>query len=104
MLPKKQILIVEDNSLNREMLTEILAGEYSVLEAGNGQEALELLRTGGDEIALILPEAPADTMPSAAAPETVARSTSTGIAIALAAAALAVLAAGVLFLKKRREN
>ena len=58
-----------------------------------------------DEIALILPEAPADTMPSAAAPETVARSTSTGIAIALAAAALAVLAAGgVWFFKKRKEE
>ena len=36
----KQILIVEDNELNRAMLCEILSEEYQVLEAENGQEAL----------------------------------------------------------------
>ena len=30
---KKQILVVEDNLLNREMLVEILTDKYSVLEA-----------------------------------------------------------------------
>ena len=54
MLPKKQILVVEDNLLNREMLSEILAEHYCVLEAGNGQEALEVLQTQGEHIALIL--------------------------------------------------
>ena len=42
MTPKKQILVVEDNQLNREMLMEILAEQYAVLGAENGQEALEL--------------------------------------------------------------
>ena len=31
MLPKRQILVVEDNPLNREMLLEILSGQYAVL-------------------------------------------------------------------------
>ena len=39
MLPQKKILVVEDNLLNREMLVDILADYYLVLEAGNGQEA-----------------------------------------------------------------
>ena len=50
----KQILIVEDNELNRAMLCEILSEEYQVLEAENGQEALEILRIHGDTVALIL--------------------------------------------------
>ncbi|MGN0968479.1 MAG: EAL domain-containing protein [Oscillospiraceae bacterium] len=54
MLPQKQILIVEDNLLNREMLKEILAGQYSVLEASNGQEALNILKQCADSLALIL--------------------------------------------------
>lgn len=40
MIQKKQVLIVEDNELNRSMLSEILSSEYRVLEAENGQEAL----------------------------------------------------------------
>ena len=43
-MPQKQILIVEDNELNRAMLSEILSGEYQVLEAENGQEALDILK------------------------------------------------------------
>ena len=54
MLPQKQILVVEDNLLNREMLCEILSQQYSVLEAANGQEALDLLREFGEDVALIL--------------------------------------------------
>lgn len=51
---RKQILVVEDNELNRAILCEILSGEYQVLEAGNGQEALDVLRQHKDSIALIL--------------------------------------------------
>ncbi|MGN0465038.1 MAG: EAL domain-containing protein [Lachnospiraceae bacterium] len=54
MIPQKQILIVEDNELNRDMLSEILASEYRVLEAENGQVALDVLRRHKDSIALIL--------------------------------------------------
>ena len=53
MTPKK-ILVVEDNELNREMLVEILSDSYTVLEAGNGHQALELLEQRGDEVSLIL--------------------------------------------------
>lgn len=54
MSQQKRVLIVEDNLLNREMLKEILHGQYDVLEAENGQEALEILKKSGDQIALIL--------------------------------------------------
>ena len=51
---QKQILIVEDNMLNREILKDILSDAYSVLEAGNGQEALDVLREHANDIAVIL--------------------------------------------------
>ncbi|MGN0995385.1 MAG: EAL domain-containing protein [Candidatus Ventricola sp.] len=51
---KKQILVVEDNELNRAILGEILAEEYQVLEAENGQVALDILHERGDSISLIL--------------------------------------------------
>ena len=51
---KKQILIVEDNLLNREMLTEILKERYTIFKAENGEEALEILRQNKGGIALIL--------------------------------------------------
>lgn len=54
MKPQKQILIVEDNELNRAILCEILSGEYLLLEAEDGQVALDVLRQHKDSIALIL--------------------------------------------------
>lgn len=54
MFSQKKILVVEDNELNRCLLCQILSSEYSVLEAENGQEALELLRQYGEGISLIL--------------------------------------------------
>lgn len=54
MTPKKQILVVEDNLLNREMLAEMLADRYSVLQAENGSEALEILKLYKESIALVL--------------------------------------------------
>ena len=54
MVTNKKILVVEDNPLNREILVEILREDYSVLEAENGQEALELLETQSEDVALIL--------------------------------------------------
>lgn len=35
---QKCVLIVEDNAINRAMLTEILSPEYAVLEAENGRD------------------------------------------------------------------
>ncbi|MGN1066404.1 MAG: response regulator, partial [Candidatus Fimimonas sp.] len=54
MTPKKQILVVEDNVLNRELLVAILEDDYDTLQAENGLEALEILKQHKDEIALIL--------------------------------------------------
>lgn len=54
MTPKRQILVVEDNQLNREMLVAILSDRYSTFEAGNGQEALDILRQHSDSISLVL--------------------------------------------------
>ena len=51
---KKRILVVEDNAINREMLTAILDDEYEVLTAENGQEGLDLLQQHRNDIALIL--------------------------------------------------
>ncbi len=51
---QKCVLIVEDNAINRAMLTEILSPEYAVLEAENGREALSVLKEHGGEISLIL--------------------------------------------------
>ena len=39
MISQKKILVVEDNEINRAMLSEILSSEYQVLEAENGAVA-----------------------------------------------------------------
>lgn len=54
MVTRKQILVVEDNDINRSMLCEILSDKYQVLEAENGKEALEILKQNKESITLIL--------------------------------------------------
>ena len=51
---KHQVLIVEDNEINREMLGAILSDMYSILEAENGQAALDIMESNKENIALIL--------------------------------------------------
>ena len=51
---KKIVLNVEDNEINRVILSEILSKHYRVLEAENGQEALDLLKQYKTKISLIL--------------------------------------------------
>lgn len=51
---KKTILIVEDDALNREILSAILADTYDTVEAENGKEAIEILTAHKDEISLVL--------------------------------------------------
>lgn len=53
-VPKRQILVVEDNTINREMLTAILEDTYTVFAAENGREALDILRSHAGSISLIL--------------------------------------------------
>lgn len=54
MTQKKQILVVEDHEINRAMLRAVLSDTYEVLEAENGQVALDILDKKKEEIALIL--------------------------------------------------
>ncbi|MDD3193310.1 MAG: EAL domain-containing protein [Oscillospiraceae bacterium] len=54
MLSQKKVLIVEDNPLNRQMLRRILEPSYDILEAENGQAALEVLQQYGEGVSLIL--------------------------------------------------
>ena len=51
---KKTILVVEDQEINREILCQILSEEYEVLQAENGQEALDVLHIHGEEVSIIL--------------------------------------------------
>ncbi len=50
----RKILIVDDNDINREILCRILKDEYEVLEAVNGQEALEILNQLHESISAVL--------------------------------------------------
>ena len=50
---KKTLLIVDDTIPNRLLLRQALSGDYEILEAGDGQTALEILRAA-PEISLII--------------------------------------------------
>ncbi len=54
MMVKRKILLVEDNELNRSLLCEILKPDYDVVEAENGQEAMERLKEYAGNFSLIL--------------------------------------------------
>lgn len=54
MAEKKTVLVVEDNEIDRMMLCSILEDDYRVLEAENGQQALDVLAEHQDEVALAL--------------------------------------------------
>ncbi|MEG2857560.1 MAG: EAL domain-containing protein, partial [Clostridia bacterium] len=50
----KTVLVVDDNVVNRKILSKILSNEYAVIEAENGCDALKLLTEHADEIAVIM--------------------------------------------------
>ena len=54
MLMDKKVLVVEDNEINRATLVAILSSRYTVLEAGNGAQALSVLEKYREGISLIL--------------------------------------------------
>lgn len=54
MARKRKILVVEDQEINRIILCNILEDHYDVLQACNGLEALNLLRSSRKDISLIL--------------------------------------------------
>lgn len=51
---KNKVLIVDDAELNREILTQILEDEYSIIEAEGGKEAIEALEKHHQEINVVL--------------------------------------------------
>lgn len=51
---KRTVLVVEDDLINREILSAILSDSYTVIQAENGKAGLEILESGDKEISLIL--------------------------------------------------
>lgn len=51
---KNEILIVDDSKINREMLRLILEDEYDIVEASNGQEAIDIIEKGDHVFRLVL--------------------------------------------------
>jgi diguanylate cyclase (GGDEF)-like protein len=51
---KRQILVVDDEQINREILGFMLQDEYDVLYASDGEEALEMIRSHVHTLSLVL--------------------------------------------------
>ncbi len=51
---RRTVLLVDDNEINRMILSGMLSEEYDVLEAANGLEAVEILKTKAKDIAVML--------------------------------------------------
>lgn len=49
-----KVLIVDDMEINREILTEILQDDYSIITAEDGEQALEILSESQGEIKIVL--------------------------------------------------
>jgi len=53
-MDRKKILIVDDNSINRAILSNILSDEYDLMEAENGKQALQMIEIELQSLDLIL--------------------------------------------------
>ena len=51
---KKTILVVDDEEINRDILSAILTNDFHVLEASDGKDALDILNKGDHKIDLVL--------------------------------------------------
>ncbi|MCR5268698.1 MAG: response regulator [Lachnospiraceae bacterium] len=51
---RRRVLVVDDEMINREILGNMLQGEYDVAYAENGQVALDILREADGAFSLIL--------------------------------------------------
>ncbi len=54
MAEKNTVLIVDDTRVNRVMLSDMLSKDYNIIEAKDGEEALEKLEEHLDEVAIVL--------------------------------------------------
>ena len=50
----KTVLVVDDNQINRHILRKILKDVYQIIEAENGQVALDVLSKNNVEISAVL--------------------------------------------------
>lgn len=53
-IKKQKLLVVDDNSINRKILCNILKDNYETVQAQNGREALEILNEQCDSLSLVL--------------------------------------------------
>lgn len=53
-MERNKILVVDDEQINRAVLTNVFNDDYDTLEAENGKEALELIDAFTDSIAIVL--------------------------------------------------
>lgn len=51
---KRRVLIIDDNELDRTLLSSLLKEEYAVITAANGQEGLQVLKDRSGEISVVL--------------------------------------------------
>lgn len=51
---KQQVLVVDDSEMNRAILSEMLGDEFRILEATDGEEALDMLNRYGTGISCVL--------------------------------------------------
>ena len=49
---QQTMLIVDDESINRDILTQFFQDDFQILEAANGQEAQELIKNHSVDIVL----------------------------------------------------
>ena len=52
-MERNTILIVDDAMINREMLKDIFEGKFDILEAKDGEEAINIIDQKKDELILI---------------------------------------------------
>ena len=51
---KRQILVADDEMINREMLREMLSGDYEIIFAEDGAAVLEIMRAKKDTLSIVL--------------------------------------------------
>ncbi|MBO6108222.1 MAG: response regulator, partial [Eubacterium sp.] len=51
---KRQVLVVDDEHINREMLGYIIKQKYEVIYAENGEEALKIMKESGKKLSLVM--------------------------------------------------
>ncbi len=51
---RQKILIADDSEINRSILADMLVGEFEILEAENGRQAIEVIQRLGSGLALML--------------------------------------------------